>query len=418
MLFREALVQHEREIQKFFPDSRQAKSAQHRISFYRNLSHDGDLLAYLKTIHQEEKRDDEIDGGKLTYGSLLNIVDAWASVLKLDDRLDIHKLAVGAKVSHEEVCAFTGKYNFMQGMSLKEENGEPIYAVVHATLKNKEYDDHWIDYPSLMHYCMQSEKKENIAHHSFAFGANRAIFDSIINHSDFPIYLFVRGKAGEPFTFMGEYIALKVDEDDVSFVLGKKDYDDAIQNEITEQKYVNQYCHENAAEIVKGKTLVKYQIPKMGEPEAENFAKSSRKVDYIRQAMINKRVGDLGEQLVIKYEKERLASFGEIAIPYIPRVRKEEDDSKGFDIHSFDLFKGQMVEIMIEVKTTTGEAKTTFFMSNNEYKTMEEHRLNGTYWVYRVFNIHSVKPGFFQITHDFDKTIKINPDTWRCDLLP
>lgn len=422
MEFREALIDHEKEIAKFYPTLPRAKSTNKRISFYTNLKHDGDLMNYLNISLAENPEILPDSGSNLTYPSLLQIIDEWANRLNLDDKLDIHKLAVGTKYSHEEVCALTGKFNFMQGMSLREINGEPVYAVVHATLtqdshiRNDNYNDHWIEYPTLMHYSMQNETKENIAHHSFSFSPNRKIFDSIIDHSNFPIYLFVRDKAGELFDFMGEYVALKVDDDDISFVLGKRDYDDAVENEITEQKYVYQYCNENARDVVKGKELVSCRIPKADEAKAKNFIQSSKKVDYIRQAMINQRVGELGELLVIEYEKKRLNGLG-IPADLSAKIRKEPDDSKGFDIHSFDLVNGKFIEIKIEVKTTTGEAKTTFFMSNNEYLTMKSPENKGIYWIYRVFNIHSVKPGFYAVTKDFNKIIKINPDTWRCDLI-
>jgi hypothetical protein len=48
---------------------------------------------------------------------------------------------------------------------------------------------------------------------------------------------------------------------------------------------------------------------------------------------------------------------------------------------------------------------------------MKSPENKGIYWIYRVFNIHSVKPGFYAVTKDFNKIIKINPDTWRCDLI-
>jgi len=425
MEIREELIKHEQEIQKYFYGSPRAKSANKRIKFYQNLTHDGDLLNYLSVVKDGENQGIAVGEEKnLTYDSLASIVKAYLSKLQVDDFLDVKKITIGDKFSHEEICALTGKYNFMQGMSIKYVDDEPVYAVVHSTLKqdphirNEDYNDHWIQYPDRMHYCMQTEPFYSADHPSFTINANKIIYDSIIAHSNFPIYLFVREEAGDLFDFMGEYVAVKVDDDQKSFVLGKKDYDFAVDNEVTEQGFVQRYCHENVVEMAKGKLLKKVAIPKPDEPESHNLIKNARKVDYLRQAAINQRVGDLGEQVVLNYERARVAAFGDIASPFILKIRKEEDDSKGFDIHSFNLVDGKMVEIKIEVKTTTGEAKTTFFMSNNEYLTMKKKENQGRYWIYRVFNIHAVNPQFYEIKKDFESKIRISPDTWRCDLLP
>lgn len=425
MEIREALIQHEREIQRFFPSASRAKSSSRRIKFYKNLTHDGDLLAYLHTTGKEESESYEADGNShLTYSSLLDIVRSFLDRLHPDDFLNVATIHPGDLFTHEEICALTGKFNMMQGMSLKYVDNEPAYAVVHSTLvqdphiRNEDYNDHWIEYPGKMHYCMQTEPYYQPDHPSFSNAANKIIFDSIITHSNFPIYLFVRDKAGDPFIFMGEYIALKVDDDHKSFVLGKKDYDFAVENETTEEGFVERYCHESVAEMAKGKSLKKTRIPKVEDPEYKGLAKSAKKVDYLRQAMINKRVGDLGEQVVLNYERIRVAALGSVANEYILKIHKEEDDGKGFDIHSFDLQNGKMVEIMIEVKTTTGEAKTTFFLSNNEYSVMKKPENKNRYWVYRVFNIHSINPEFYEIKKDFEEKVRISPDTWRCDLLP
>jgi hypothetical protein len=425
MDIREVLIEHEREIVRNFPSLPRARSASHRIKFYQNLRHDGDLLAYVDVVSKDEQKDlNSEEKGVLTYESLLDVVKAFLSKVNATDFLDIQKIKVGDAFTHEEICALTGKYNFMQGMSIKYVDDEPAYAVVHSTLeqdphiRNEDYNDHWIQYPDRMHYCMQTEPNYTADHPNFSIAANKIIFDSIITHSNFPVFLFVRDKAGDLFTFMGEYIGLKVDDDQKSFVLGKKTYDLAVDNVTTEEGFVERYCHENVVEMAKGKLLRKTAIPKADDPKSASLIKRARKVDYIRQAMINKRVGDLGEQVVLNYERARVAAFGEIAAPFILKIRKEEDDSKGFDIHSFDLENGKIVEIKIEVKTTTGEAKTTFFLSNNEYTTMNLPENKNHYWIYRVFNIHSLTPEFYEIRKDFEHKIRISPDTWRCDLIP
>ena len=132
MEIREALVQHETEIQKYFYKSPRAKSASRRIKFFQNLRHDGDLLAYVQVAEKDEKSAlGDQDLSQLTYASLLDIVKEYLSALNVDDCLNVQTIKAGDKYSHEEICALTGKYNFMQGMSIRYQDNEPIYAVVH-----------------------------------------------------------------------------------------------------------------------------------------------------------------------------------------------------------------------------------------------------------------------------------------------
>ena len=78
----------------------------------------------------------------------------------------------------------------------------------------------------------------------------------------------------------------------------------------------------------------------------------------------NGALGLAGEQLVVRYEQERLSRAGHDRLAgKIVHTSAVESDSRGFDIISYET-DGR--ERLIEVKTTRFGALTPFFASRNE----------------------------------------------------
>lgn len=99
-----------------------------------------------------------------------------------------------------------------------------------------------------------------------------------------------------------------------------------------------------------------------------------------------KQIGDLGEKYVVEYEKNFLKSNNS---QYYDLVDGSYalDNNNGFDILSYTL-KGK--KVYIEVKTTTGNPKDSFYMSKHEIDTAKELIKRGEiYRLYRVGNILS-----------------------------
>jgi len=104
-------------------------------------------------------------------------------------------------------------------------------------------------------------------------------------------------------------------------------------------------------------------------------------IDYDAENKNAKKIGNAGEELVIKKEKKFLAENG--LNDLISEVKKVED-GKGFDILSFDLNRNMK---FIEVKTTTGVDTRPFMMTDNEWAFMRLHSEN--YYLYRIYNYDS-----------------------------
>jgi Domain of unknown function (DUF3883) len=107
-----------------------------------------------------------------------------------------------------------------------------------------------------------------------------------------------------------------------------------------------------------------------------------RTVNFIQNGIENKRLGDLGELWVMKYEIEKLKQANKHnLISQIKHTSKDEGDGTGFDIQSFNSEGGK---IFIEVKTTKGNKSSTFFVTRNELERSKIEKDN--YYLYRLFN--------------------------------
>lgn len=104
-------------------------------------------------------------------------------------------------------------------------------------------------------------------------------------------------------------------------------------------------------------------------------------VDYIQEAKHMKEIGDAGEEFVYQFERAQIKKYKLGPDKQVRRVAKLDGDGLGYDILSYD-DKGN--EIYIEVKTTTGPANSSIFVSANELHMSEMNAEQ--YYLYRVYD--------------------------------
>ncbi|KUG10483.1 DUF3883 domain-containing protein [Elizabethkingia miricola] len=115
---------------------------------------------------------------------------------------------------------------------------------------------------------------------------------------------------------------------------------------------------------------------------ADQISFRGRTVNFIQNGIENKRLGDLGELWVMKYEIEKLQNAKLYnLIDKIKHTSKDEGDGTGFDIQSFDIYGNK---IFIEAKTTKGKQNSTFFVTRNELERSKIEKEN--YYLYRLYN--------------------------------
>ncbi len=116
--------------------------------------------------------------------------------------------------------------------------------------------------------------------------------------------------------------------------------------------------------------------------------KSIKKRDYIQETIDNIEIGMAGERIVYEYERKKLQQAKDNGLLKDPKNKLDwvsiDDDSAGYDIKSYD--PKTRKNMFIEVKTTTGNGTTPFFMTENEIKASK--RLKGNYYVYRLYKLN------------------------------
>lgn len=117
----------------------------------------------------------------------------------------------------------------------------------------------------------------------------------------------------------------------------------------------------------------------------ENECENKEENYYVRKHIDNTKLGELGEEFVYNIEKNSVAVFNKDYVDKVEHVSKKlYGDKLGYDISSIDI-NGN--DLKIEVKTTTGDCDTPFFISENELRFLKEHKNDGAI-LYRVYNFN------------------------------
>ena len=108
---------------------------------------------------------------------------------------------------------------------------------------------------------------------------------------------------------------------------------------------------------------------------------SPSKADYVLRQKENTRLGAAGEQWVFAFEKKRLIAAGRKDLAKKVEWVAQKDDSKGYDILSFD---EEGNELFIEVKTTNGGVQTPFYLTASEMAVSSNNA--SKYRLYRIYD--------------------------------
>jgi hypothetical protein len=108
------------------------------------------------------------------------------------------------------------------------------------------------------------------------------------------------------------------------------------------------------------------------------------KINYLEREQNNRKLGMIGEEIVLEYEKRKLISSGkEKLAESIEWVSREQGDGAGFDILSrYPNGKDKY----IEVKSTKLSKEAPFYFTRNELHFSSQHAQD--YHLYRLFNLN------------------------------
>lgn len=164
---------------------------------------------------------------------------------------------------------------------------------------------------------------------------------------------------------------------------------------------------EDTIEDLSKSILIEVNTPQFLEGKDNEMSDfTPRKVDFLKKAKNQKKLGFAGEAMVLKYERDRLIAAGKKKLAErVRHVSKEDGDGAGYDILSFEINGDQKY---IEVKTTTGNESAPFMITAKELKFSELNSKN--YYLYRVFdfNKQDLKGKLYVLKGDISKQLKLN----------
>lgn len=136
---------------------------------------------------------------------------------------------------------------------------------------------------------------------------------------------------------------------------------------------------------------VELQTDELPEPTEKKKNKET-KVDYSNRSRKFKRIGDRGEQIVLRAEKQFLKKNGRKDLAKLVDQISERDDSAGYDIKSYEL---NGTEKLIEVKSTLQKiGNSNIFLSANELQVAENKE---NYYFYIIYEVGSKRPKIWKV---------------------
>lgn len=121
----------------------------------------------------------------------------------------------------------------------------------------------------------------------------------------------------------------------------------------------------------------------ISEPELI-YTRNPIKINYLEREQQNTQLGELGEKLVLSYERWLLQNLGKEKLADRIEWVSKENDGAGFDILSYN---PDGTDKYIEVKTTKLGKETPFFFSKGELDFSKKSA--GNYHLFRLFNFNS-----------------------------
>ncbi len=135
-------------------------------------------------------------------------------------------------------------------------------------------------------------------------------------------------------------------------------------------------------------------------------------VDFEKETARRKKIGDLGEEIVLKKEQEILAQNGKIELSKLVKQISKVDTSAGYDVLSYGL-NGEEKYIEVKATSSSPRGQFAFIITINEYEKAKKIK---NYSLYIVFNTLSNNPKIWRLKNPFSmegRGIFITPASFR-----
>ncbi|MDB2474137.1 DUF3427 domain-containing protein [Gammaproteobacteria bacterium] len=241
-------------------------------------------------------------------------------------------------------------------------------------------------------------------------GFDNAVIQTLINHNETTnnIYLFLREEKKRDYQYLGRLKYLTHDKDREKPVYFQWQILDLDEGSYTEVQQIDSSEEDQSIGTIEKVD----QMPdsKIVGISKDNF-RTKKSPDYALKESKNRKLGQIGEELVLKYEKDKLISYGKKDLAEkIVHTSKVEGDGAGYDIKSFN--EDGSIKY-IEVKATRGNINTDFYMSPRELRFAELNK--DSFCLYRVFDLKKKTNNgkFFIFNGDINNSFNKIPTGFR-----
>ena len=241
-------------------------------------------------------------------------------------------------------------------------------------------------------------------------GFENAVIQTLINHNETTnnIYLFLREEKKGDYQYLGRLKYLTHDKDRENPVYFQWQLLDMDGDTFIDIEHKDSNKEEESIGTLE--KIDEMPNPKKVGISKDNF-RTKKSPDYALRESKNRKLGLLGEELVLNYEKESLISLGkEDLAEKIIHTSQVEGDGAGYDIKSFNEDGSTKY---IEVKTTRGNINTDFYMSPRELLFAELNK--DSFCLYRVFDLQKRTNNgkFFIFNGDINSSFNKIPTGFR-----
>jgi hypothetical protein len=142
------------------------------------------------------------------------------------------------------------------------------------------------------------------------------------------------------------------------------------------------------------------------------LTRKGRKIDFALRDALNRQLGKLGEEFVVRLERQRLVLAGRDDLAQKVRwATVEIGDGLGFDVLSFD--DQDDSEKLIEVKTTGLGKFFPFYVTGTELRCSED--MADQFHLFRVFDFGG-RPRVYILPGSLKTTCQLEPTQYRATI--
>lgn len=123
--------------------------------------------------------------------------------------------------------------------------------------------------------------------------------------------------------------------------------------------------------------------------------------NYLLENIRNQKLGDHAEEIILRYEKERLKKYKTRQLAEGVKRVSLEDDSLGYDIQSFTP-QGKVKYIEVKATKSGIDSSIPFYLTDRERQVMEGKKRS--YFIYRLFSANTKIPKLLEIDYDVLKS--------------